>query len=1350
MSRSVTFRHADWLSLVEPSGSFVTLPVLTRVFPNGLDRTDPVAREQVRERRPDDQGNVAARTGWIEWVLGDLLSWGARLRSGPKVPTTLAVVVGEHNAVLRPDYVLVEPHGDHEEVRALVCLWPPGTALDAKAPGEQWSATPTERASFLCRATGVPLALVTDGEQWRLVWAPVDGVPGGATFIASLFSEEPAVLDAFVSLLSARRFFSAQAGDTIEALLTESAAAQVEVADQLGRQVRVAAELLVAALSRANRERGGELLEGLSGTEIYECTVTVLMRLVFLLFAEERGLLPLDDELYARSYALWTLRDQLQSERDLHGEDPLERRSTAWYRVLALFRAVHGGLTHDSLRIPPYGGRLFDPDRFPFLEGRQFGDPWRSSSSVPIPIDDLTMLAILKSLQVLQLSSGGIKESRQLSYRTLEVEQIGHVYEGLLDHSVFKVETTALGLIGKPGDEPEVPLAGLENAAAGGRDALVNWLKDITSKTDKQLTKLLDQPPGDNDRQLLAAAVDNDAALTDRLLPYIHLLRRDLRDLPIVMLGGAVYVSQTTTRREGGIEYTTKDLADEVSRYALEPLVYSPGPQDGAAPEDWQLRTSSEILDLKICDPAVGSGAILVAAGRYLADRLVEAWTIEGADQATAAPEEIQILARRAVADRCLYGVDRDPLAAEMAKLSLWLTTLAKDRPFTFLDHAIRVGDSLLGITGLEQVRWLHLDPTAGRKLHNTLFDYTAAIEPLVAAALVAAQRVSEINVVTLRDAEDKAHYSAEADALLATVRVMADAVVGATFSTASASTRAQNDRLAALAPRVAALLDVTSSGDEHEARSDKLAALAAEWLNAGRPANAPVRRCVHWPLEFPEVFLGQRQPGFDALVGNPPFIGGQKITSAIGSDARDHIVQWVAGGKKGSADLVAYFFLRATEIARGFGLLATNTIAQGNTSEVGLTQVIDRGWSVHRAVSSTKWPGQASIEIAKVWAISDSWTGRVELDGREVDGIDEMLYPRSRSGWRKQHLLANAYQSFQGSTILGLGFTMSPEEAQALINKDKRNAEVLFPYLGGEDLNQSPNQTATRWVINFFDWSEERAREYPDCFDIVEARVKPERLKVKYSDHARDEWWQYERTRSELYETIAHLDRVLAISRVSNTVLPLFVPTRQVLSEATVVFAYDDDFNLGVLSSGFHSRWVLRHASTLGLGVRYTPSDVFETFAQPPANAAVAAVGKALNDHRSKLMIANSEGLTATYTRLHDPADTTPRIVKLRELHVALDVAVRDAYGWSDLDLGHGFHPVRNQGIRHTFSPATADEILERLLELNKERYEAEVAQGLHAEAKKLTSARKNAAQAAEPVPDLFSSVSNEEDGGK
>ena len=698
------------------------------------------------------------------------------------------------------------------------------------------------------------------------------------------------------------------------------------------------------------------------------------------------------------------------------------------------------------------------------------------------------------------------------------------------------------------------------------------------------------------------------------------------------------------------------------------------------------------------------------------------------------------IEARRLVAEHCCYGVDRNPMAVEMAKLSMWLTTVAKNRPFTFLDHALKAGDSLLGIWNLDQLRHLHYDVAVGRARKTPIPGFSAggdavrAAERLINEALGMRHEMHSIETIRPADVEQKQKLHRESEKRLAILTTFADVLAGAALSTAGERdpSTALTNRMEADAEAIVQLVDALGTPDETQAlaRTRDRARLR---LDAGRPDGAPSRNPLHWPIAFPEVFdAATREPGFDAMVGNPPFIGGQKITGAAGTDYRNHLIAWIAGGTKGSADLVAYFFLNATKVSRSLGYLATNTIAQGDTSEVGLTQIIDTGWQIHRATSSTTWPGEANLEIAKVWATSHSWSGQHVLDGRPVAGIDEMLYPTLRSSWRKRRLAKNADKSFIGSFVLGMGFTMSPEEAQALIDKDPRNADVLFPYLGGEDLNQSPTQTAPRWIINFFAWPEEKARRYADCFSIVEERVKPVRQErmangeFKKRKARAERYWIYAETSPKLYRTIGPLKRVLAITRHSNSVQPCFVPVGQVFADSLGIFTYDDDFHFGVLTSGFHYRWAVRFGSSLGTGTRYTPSDVFETFPQPPHSDAVASVGEILDVCRSSLMVERGLGLTDVYNLVHDPSERSDeRIRQLRDLHVRLDLAVRDAYGWSDLDLGHGFHDVRGQGVRFTFSPYAADEALGRLLELNKERYEAEVAAGLHKSAKKVKPRR-------------------------
>ncbi|MEZ5264673.1 MAG: hypothetical protein R2755_23480 [Acidimicrobiales bacterium] len=387
------------------------------------------------------------------------------------------------------------------------------------------------------------------------------------------------------------------------------------------------------------------------------------------------------------------------------------------------------------------------------------------------------------------------------------------------------------------------------------------------------------------------------------MLPYWGVVRPDLRGLPVVLLPGSMYVTQTSTRRNMGAQYTTKALAEEVVQYALEPLVYNPGPQNEPDPAKWNLKTPAAILDLRVCDPAVGSGAILTAAGRYLADRLVESVLEYGpgegpfasrlADLADASPDEQTVLARREVVDHCLYGVDKNPVAAEMAKLSLWLTTLARERPFTFLDHAIQVGDSLLGITDIEQLRWLHLDPSQRKGQRG--FE-SVALELRVKETSELARRLREMSVVTVRDATEKQRIHDELRAKLADLSVVADAVVGAALSTAGKRGGSMEQRLDSQLERIRAALEEGRSQAEREATLSALRGASSGWLRTDIPDMMPMpwdRRCLHWPLAFPEVFLVD-QRRFDAVIGNPPFLGGQRITGTLGTSVREHLVEHI------------------------------------------------------------------------------------------------------------------------------------------------------------------------------------------------------------------------------------------------------------------------------------------------------------------------------------------------------------------------------------------------------------------------------------------------------------------------
>jgi hypothetical protein len=334
------------------------------------------------------------------------------------------------------------------------------------------------------------------------------------------------------------------------------------------------------SIDRIDQDGDRQLLKGLPETRLYEAALTVMMRLVFLFSAEERKLIPPhENEFYDTHYAVSTLRAKLREQADQLGEEILERRHDAWCRLLAAFRAVYGGVDHDALFIPAYGGSLFDPDRFPFLEGRLEETDWLEVQSNPILINNRTVLHLLEALQILQIRvPGGGVEPRKLSFRALDIEQIGHVYEGLLDHTAVRAIEPILGLMGTKDRSPEIGLGVLEACAAKGEAALLKFLKDETGRSLSALQKALkisDEDVQDHrSRQRLLIACNNDQSLLDRILPFAKLIRLDTLDCPVVIPAGSVYVTAGTDRRQTGTHYTPRSLTEEIVQYTLEPLVY--------------------------------------------------------------------------------------------------------------------------------------------------------------------------------------------------------------------------------------------------------------------------------------------------------------------------------------------------------------------------------------------------------------------------------------------------------------------------------------------------------------------------------------------------------------------------------------------------------------------------------------------------------------------------------------------------------------------------------------------------------------------------------------------------------
>jgi hypothetical protein len=994
----------------------------------------------------------------------------------------------------------------------------------------------------------------------------------------------------------------------------------------------------------------------------------------------------------------------------------MDQRYGAWSQLLTLFRLIYDGAKYGATRLPARQGKLFDPDAYPFLEGRPYHSKRELGQRLQPPrVSDGVIYRVLTNLLLL--------DGEQLSYRALDVEQIGSVYEAMMGYALLVATGPSVGL------RPDNVVVNLDELLRTKADDRQKWLReiagcDLTGQALEQI-KLAKKT-----EDLLSALGKKVSGLT-----------------PYVVPKGGMFLQPTDERRRSGSDYTPRSLTEPIVRTTLRPIIE----RLGAHPRPEQ------ILDLKICDPAMGSGAFLVETCRFLGDKLVEAWNHYKELPAIPPDEDPSLYARRLVAQRCLYGVDVNPFATDLSKLSLWLATLAKDHPFTFLDHALRFGDSLVGFSRL-QIGQFHWDVSRPHErvlgqehLEKTIERVTAYRKEIL--------EMTEDNVASILLKQQKLGL---ADQALETVRRAGDLLVASFFN---ASKEKEREKL---------------RGDYRDlflsASHGNLADLQEETnvidkLRSGKPPVTP----FHWEIEFPEVFA-RGNPGFDAVIGNPPFLGGKRISTVHGDAYRDWL-STLHDGASSNADLVAHFFRRAFSQCRSmgtFGLIATNTISQGDTRTSGLSWICDHGGTIYAARKRVKWPGQAAVIVSVIHVLKGAASPPFDLDFKDAPLITAYLFHAGGNN-NPASMIANRGRSFIGSIILGMGFTFDDtdkrgianplSEMHRLIAMDRRNAERIFPYIGGEELNDTPTQEYRRYVINFgelplrrenlgqalnqaeqrqreqrlstglvpLDYPEPVAADWPDLLSIVEQKVRPER-KDKPGSYSR-QWWLFGRRNQEGQRVLSRLPRVLALCRVSPHLSLVFLQNEVVCAESIVVFAIPTMSGFGVLQTRPHEVWARFFSSSLKDDLRYSPTDCFENFPFPENFETLPILeqaGQAYYEFRATVMVNNNQGLTATYNRFHDPEDRDSDILRLRELHAAMDRAVLDAYGWNDIQPTCEFlldydeqeeeessgPSRRKKPWRYRWPDETRDEVLARLLELNRVRAGEELLSGEASEA--------------------------------
>jgi hypothetical protein len=928
------FVHKEWLGLIQPVGLVVTARSLARAeaTPDRADgtRLQPILREML-----DKDGGLsdlrALMEQILEWDSQDLVA----------APEGVEYYLENYGETLKPSYAVPNPdfspspsQGEGQGVRVaewlmLVQEVAAGTGLDDKASSQGWEATAQQKFERLLRGQKIPMGLLTNGKELRLVYAPEGESSGHLTFPFAAMAEVAgrSLLSAFYMLLSSYRVFQANVmGDDrrLCKILENSRLSQNEVSERLADQVLDALWELLAGfqaadaavngkiltpLSLAGRGAGGEGNEEGAMQHIYGGLVTVLMRLVFLLYAEERDVMP-DDAMYQGNYAVTGLYDRLRDDASNY-PDTMEQRFGAWAWLLSLFRLVYdgGGATEDYL--PARHGQLFDPDVYPFLEGHGEGVPRVSDGRIFRVLDKLLIL-----------------EGDRLSYRSLDVENIGSVYEGIMGYRVERAESVSLGVTSKPKGSKisttvVVDMQALLAAKGSDRAGLLKtWANcEVTGNALKELKE--------------AKTLEGIAAALGRKVSH-----RTQNLLAV----GALYLQPTEERRRSGSHYTPRKLTEPIVRKTLEPIFAGLG----SAP------TAAQVLSLKVCDLAMGSGAFLVEACRQLADAVVAAWERDGMPADLPKSEEPILIARRLVAQRCIYGVDKNLFAVNLAKLSLWLATLAKNYPFTFIDHALKCGDSLVGLTSRE----------IGAFESNTQLSLFRPIADLVKDVVSKRLEIQSQDTLSDRDADVKKEKLDAIDADLSPSRRAADAKIAAFFDGKNAKDRTNREQ------EYKQLLAQGTKGE-----LEKL----SQNLRSGDRGIIP----FNWEIEFPEVFTPRylsevegKVVGFDAIVGNPPYAGKNTMISGNAEGYLDWL-KVVYEESHGNSDLVAYFFRRAFTLLRQdgtLGLVTTNTISQGDTRSTGLRYICLHGGTIYNATRRHKWEGSAAVVASLIHIIKATY----------------------------------------------------------------------------------------------------------------------------------------------------------------------------------------------------------------------------------------------------------------------------------------------------------------------------------------------------------------------------------------
>ena len=1294
--------HQEWLGYLQPVGLVVAPAAMQDagwvVTRSGSELIDRQARYRAALEPLDDTAELDdsyTEQGFRSLLdlLTEHLGWDDdQLDRSPEAIQAHSKELPELGDTLTPTAVV--PAANGEGAQLLVVELPLAAPFDQKSSDADhlWRASAQERLERLLRETGVEAGLLFNGTQLRLVVAPKGESSGHLTFRLSELAEVSGrlMLSGLDLLLGQSHVFLDPDGYRLSDVLKKSRSFQAVVSNALADQVLAALWDLLRGFRQADelsQQQDNPLLGDLperDAQQLYGGLITMLMRLVFLLYAEDEALMP-SDAVYEQNYKLSAIFEQLQQDESEY-PDTMEQRFGAWAGLMSLCRLVFdgGGPTVDYL--PARHGQLFDPDVYPWLES-----PW---------ISDGVVLAVLRNLLIVQ--------GERISYRALDVEQIGSVYEGIMGYAVQRIPGRCIGLKSKPqGAKKQI-------TTAVDLDALLEM-------PGAKRTKWLEDEAGTSLPTKAANALkvaDSEDALVEALAPRIN---RDLFDGPHA--AGSLVFQPTEERRRSGSHYTPRSLTRPIVEEALRPWM-----------ERCEYRPkASQILDLKICDPAMGSGAFLVESCRYLAELLEQAWTREGLPDALkpgghALGEESLIYARRLIAQTCLYGVDKNHFAVNLARLSLWLVTLSKGVPFTFLDHCLKEGDSLVHLEEEDLVNFLE----ANSYIQSTIF---SAFENAIGISL--RSRVSDFLGDSRTDSDymDKLAAFAKEDELQASRRLL-ERIVFADFLSSAASSEAL-DAEQSLNTKVSESLSLP---DSSKALSGILEEL--QFNSVSKPFS--------WEAEFPEVFRKDKK-GFDAFLGNPPFLGTRLISLLVGTPKYQEWLKEKIFSAKGHLDLCLFFLKECPRLLSEYGtvsFVASSNICRGENRSVGIVSLLDDGFEIYSAESDRSWPGDASVNISTLHvcrsgALPDGFGKKLNSDS--VDCINSFL----QEGYEPSppvRLVENIGFAYEGSHYGkgGKGFILKGDEAETLFLEDP-DGKVIKYFVGGDDIGEGQGEPLRREKVIFFGgMGLPEAGRFPACLEIARSRVKPEREKAADNgpgNHGKKYWWQFTLRSDPLYEAISPLSRCIVRTKVSTQHAFCFSKTDSVFKNKVIVFPFESDSALGILQSNIHKEWISLFCPKMGKSPTYSLKLGLETFPFPGGwedSQRLDMVTKKYLHERDSCMRRIGVGLSKFYALVGNKDCSVADAVSFRESVKALDEVVLDLYGISCAELEYGFsedddsdlESVPGVSIGYGFTRDFSDRVMSKILRLNNVRASSQVVEGSSFKGKKKASTKPSSGQ--------------------